>query len=470
MSSTVISRASVRADVTSPDMIPIMVLHRHQEGYISFACARDKGEDFRPLISIRADEMARYFPQFRAQLLKDAFVSINAGYTLRKQGQDGAAYGTPLHRTSRLRYLCAAYADVDFYKLGKTYGEVFGKVVEMQDAGTLPKASIIVRSGRGMWFLYLLHDPKDPTRAPGAFPEKLETYHRLQRAICTRLNALGSDPCARDAARYLRVPGSLHTGSEQYAQWWIQGDGPRAYSYSLAELSRLFDVVPPIRHYREVVAISPTKSEAARRGWVALNARRLAEFNLIREFRGGFSKGRRNHAALIYAWVLRCNNVPRHEASACLRKMALECRPGLALYEWNGAIKTAYGWKRVKMLDQTIADQLGVTPEEVEALGLRLPPAGGRQGPPLPEPSEVRAKSIQDRRAAITQIIAELGWIPPTRDMGRRLIEAGFRGNHRTVQMDYAALKVESGRTRAERAEVERKYAESQPLLLISGD
>jgi len=74
--------------------------------------ARDAGEDFRPLISIRRDELARYFPEFREQLLKDSYVSINAGWRLRRNGQDDATYGYPLHRTDRPRYLCAAYADL----------------------------------------------------------------------------------------------------------------------------------------------------------------------------------------------------------------------------------------------------------------------------------------------------------------------------------------------------------------------
>jgi hypothetical protein len=35
--------------------------------------------------------------------------------------------------------------------------------------------------------------------------------------------------------------------------------------------------------------------------------------------------------------------------------------------------------------------------------------------------------------------------------MGRRLIEAGFRGNHQTVQKDYVILGIQSSRTRAVR-------------------
>jgi len=45
---------------------PILALHRHQDGYIAFAVARDAGGDFRPFVLIRADELARYFPSFRA--------------------------------------------------------------------------------------------------------------------------------------------------------------------------------------------------------------------------------------------------------------------------------------------------------------------------------------------------------------------------------------------------------------------
>ena len=40
---------------------------------------------------------------------------------------------------------------------------------------------------------------------------------------------------------------------------------------------------------------------------VALNARRLRDFNTLRALRGGFSEGCRNNAAKIYAWLLRAN-------------------------------------------------------------------------------------------------------------------------------------------------------------------
>jgi hypothetical protein len=81
----------------------MLALHRHDDGYIAFAVARYAGEDFRPLISVRRDELARYFPEFREQLLKHACVSINADWRLQRYGKARAAYGRPLHRTDRLR-------------------------------------------------------------------------------------------------------------------------------------------------------------------------------------------------------------------------------------------------------------------------------------------------------------------------------------------------------------------------------
>lgn len=430
------------AQTTSPDLAPIMALHRHDDGYISFAVSREAGEDFRPLVSIRADEMVQYFPEFRERFLKDSYVAINADYQLLRKRSAGAAYGTPMHRGDRLRYLCAAYADIDFYKIGTTFGQVLGQIVDMQAAGILPKASMIVKSGRGMWLIFLLHDPKDPTRAMGAYTEKLELYYRLQKAIVERLALLGCDPCGKDPTRYLRVPGSLHSGSESHVEWWIQGHGPQAHSYCLAELCAAFGVEPRSYHPKERAAISPAVSAVKRRGWAALNARRFRDFTLLRSMRGGFSKGCRSMAALVYAQLLRTNGVRREEAVRQVNLMGAECHPRMTPWACIDAMKSGYR-RSVKILDQTIADWLKVTPDEsacLEGLPVATQFKPANPGSPQPTPEENRACAIAARRLKIVQIISERnGSAPPVREMGRLLIEAGFRGNHQTVQKDYSA-------------------------------
>ena len=124
------------------------------------------------------------------------------------------------------------------------------------------------------------------------------------------------------------------------------------------------------------------------------------------------------------------------------------------------AIKTGFGRRMTRMLDQTLSDRLNVTPSEAAALE-GLPPATRFRpkdpAPPAPMPSEVQARTIMERRAKITGVIAELGRVPSVREMGNRLIEAGFRGNHQTVFKDYRALGIQSDRTREALAELKSR-------------
>jgi hypothetical protein len=439
-------------------LAPIITLHRHKDGYVSFAVSRDDGDDFRPLVSIRAKDLANCFPAFREQLLKDAYVAINADYRVRRQGPEGAAYGYPLHRIDQLRYLCAAYADIDFYKLGLSWSEALGRVMKLEESGEIPAPSVIVKSGRGLWLLYMLHDPDDVASAPGAFPEKLEMYYRLQRHIVGRLAGVGADACATDAVRHVRVPDSLHTGADEKVNWWLPGTGASLHSYSLAELSALFGVKPPQRHARERKAL---ENPNRRRGWEALNARRLREFNLLREMRGGFLKGCRNSAAVIYSWLLRCNGVSREDGSFALHKLADEFRPRLPVSQIRAATKLAYGPTMRRMKDQTISDRLGITPQESARLE-KLPPAARYpiQPPTLPvRPKEARASRIMSRRAALVELVPPAGHVPPLRELSAKLRALGHDAGLHTVLRDMRYLKLESGRSRGARSEAASKQS-----------
>jgi hypothetical protein len=441
---------------------PILHLHRHEDGYIAFATERD-GDDWRPLVSIKASELEMWFPLFRDQLLKDAYVGINADWRLRKYGEHGAAYGYPLHRSDRLRYINACYVDIDFHKLGLDLGTVIGRVINLQESGQLPHASMIVRSGHGVWLLWLIHDVESAELSQRAFPDKLELYSSIQNAIIERLLFLGADMAARDAARHLRIPGSLNSGAEQTVEWWIQGESSRGYIYTLPQLAKLFKAIPTRRHHGEIIAHNPAK----RRGWVALNARRLRDFNTLRAHRGGFSEGCRNNAAKIYAWLLRVNAVPPDDVRGIGQAMAVQCRPKLD----KAAVKDAvvFARKMRRMRDQTIADWLGITPAESEMLeGLPLARAfrPADESAPEPRPRELNLIAIQERRAAIREIIAATGTVPTVRDMGAILKTKGYAGNHQTVFKDYKALGIKWERTRESSAERNRLREFDQPPLL----
>jgi hypothetical protein len=444
---------------------PILYLHRHQDGYIAFATERDDG-DFRPLVAIRAGELEEWFPLFRDQLLKDAFVGINSDWRLRKYGDHSDSYGYPLHRSNRLRHINACYVDIDHYKLGLDVGTVIGRVINLQDSGQLPHASMIVKSGNGLWLLWLVCDPREPDQSPGAFPDKLDLYSRIQESIIERLLPLGADAAARDATRHIRLPGSLHGESENVVEWWVQGRADSGYIYTLQELALLLKATPSRRHGRETIAHNPRK----RRGWVALNARRLRDFNTLRAMRGGFYDGCRNNAAKIYAWLLRCNATGGSDVYGLVSAMAAECHPRLP----KGAVKDAviYSKRMRRMFEQTISDWLNVTTSEAELLE-GFPPARANKVPAdaallVPMPRQVQQQAIEKRRAAIREILTGLDTFPDVRKMSTLLSGRGIKASHVTLWRDLKALGVDWERTRVS-IESRRMTTESAQLTLLSG-
>jgi hypothetical protein len=433
---------------TEPQLFPILHLHRHKDAYV--VISSKSGDDMVDRCSVRIDHLQTYFPQYREQLLKDSFVGINADWRL---ARGKGLCGYPLHRTDGLRYLCACYVDLDYYKLGLQFGAVFGTIISLQDQGKIPPASIIVRSGRGIWLLWLLHDPKNPYQAQGAFPEKIDLYLRVERAIVDRLSDLGADTAARCAVRRIRIPGSFHTGSEQYVQWWVQGKENGGYSYTLAELAKAFGVGQKLHHAIKRAFIEGEKPKNKRnRGWQRLASYRLREFSMLRSARGEFSKGCRNHAALIYAFLLRCSGVSREDAASEVASMGAECHPPLPLSACRAAIKSAFGRRLKKLRDQTISDWLDITPEESQLLphrtnGHRLP-AASRFASGVAAATQMAADTCKQARHAMILRLVKSGNVPPCRAMAHLLGEIGFPVGFVQVSKDYRALHLESQRTK----------------------
>src|ERR1035437_4434853 len=357
------------SEITLP---PIKALHRH-DGYISFAVKTD--DIFCPKFAIRADALDSLFPQFREQLLKDSFLSINAAYCLARRNTT-LLKGRPNHRSDTLRYLCACYCDIDYYNLNLEFNQVFSLVMDMCRDGVIPWASFIVNSGHGLWLLWLLHDAQNSASSHlGAYADNpndhLQLYVKINRAIVNRLSCLGADPAATDAARYMRVPGSLHMETENEVRWWLQGNGESFYSYTLQQLAEFFSIktckrLPAEgRAFAESAAHLPKGNRA--RGHLKAKRNKLAAFNTLVALRaGGFPKGQRNNAARIYAMLLRQNGVQRRDAHLELEQMASDCTPPLPSGEVAAAIKTGYKPQMRKLSYHRMADLLQVTPNEAE--------------------------------------------------------------------------------------------------------
>lgn len=465
-----------------PQLFPIQALHRH-DGYIAFALESD--DFFRPSFSIRADALDTMFPEFRSRLLKDSFVSINSSYCLANR-ETKALYGTPRHKIDTLRYLCACYCDIDFYKINpqRTFNEALKYITTLCEAGELPWASVVVNSGHGMWLMWLLHDANDPTKAHyGTWNnnpnDHYQLYSKINHAIGKRLAQLGADAAARDGARYCRVPGTFRTDREKEVRWTIHGKGNLPYSYTLKELASFFAIAPVVvRSTQEREALGEVEKKCGNRSkaWKAAARNTLAAFVTLKDGRGGgFDEGCRNRAAMLYATLLHRNGESRADAHRAVLEMAAQCRRPLSKSECESAIKNVYKHKRGKFKTNYhhMADTFDVSPHEAEiisqAIGKPFPPAS-RFGEWKPATTQSgREKKQANRQQEIRTIVRDievLGATPSYRAMKGLLFARGIDASHVTIKADYKALGIiSSGTANLSRISAARSQ---QPDLALS--
>jgi hypothetical protein len=434
----------------APELLPIAALHRH-DGYVAFAFK--DGDAFRLRVAIRANALDSYFPQFLDELAKNSLVSLNGSHRIASRRRD--PFGYPFHRNESLRYLCACYCDLDFYKRGLNFAQVSSEVLRLFENGILPWASVIVDSGHGMWLLWLLHDETDPSTAHlGAFADcpfdHLQLYSKVNRAIGQRLSALGADLGAIDGARYIRVPGSFRTDYERYIHWEFQAQAYRRCSYTLKGLAEFFLIPLEKRLPQEAEAALEARGRCPNRskGWRATNRNRLAAFMALKDLRaGGFDAGCRNHAAFVYVSSLRATGVLKRDAFQRLQAMATLCRPPLSGSECVGAVKSVWKQRSFKLSYHRMADLLKVSPREAEVISqmIRRPfPAATSFASCPPAVSLAREQKLVERQAErrlkIRLIANHLGQPPSYRAMKSMLFERGTSASHVTIKADYEAL------------------------------
>ena len=106
---------------------------------------------------------------------------------------------------SRLLTLNALYCDFDYYRTdilgGMPPADVRDVLHRHLAAEGIPTPSVVLDSGRGLALIWL-HEPMPK----GALPR----WQAAQDALVELLRPFGADPCARDAARVLRLPGTVN--------------------------------------------------------------------------------------------------------------------------------------------------------------------------------------------------------------------------------------------------------------------
>lgn len=122
---------------------------------------------------------------------------------------------------ARIRLL---WVDLDIYKLpemqGKSKETIAAALLLKCDDLQLPRPSVIIDSGRGMYAKWFLDAPLPAVALP--------RWQLVQNIFCLKLKEYGADPKARDAARVLRVVGTINSKTGTYVRIVWQNSTPAA--------------------------------------------------------------------------------------------------------------------------------------------------------------------------------------------------------------------------------------------------
>jgi hypothetical protein len=422
--------ADAKRTEAEPELDPILNLHRADDGWVTFHVFRD-GE-LKKDCSLRRDKLANLFPQFRDQLQKDAYFSVNAFWA---PGCGTGLAGQPkaLRNSRSARYLNAAFVDIDAHDHEFDFAEMIGKIISVVDCNVIPSPSIYVRSGRGIWLMWLLVDRDDSQLPPFAHSAQVMLWNAVQDELGRRFADLGADRGALDVARITRVPGSVNTKAERRVQYLFpSSDANRGYTYTLEKLASFLGVIQPtVRSAAH--SGDPTRRFAAVTGHRALAEHRLNDFLRLRDMRGGFSKGCRNNAAVIYVHILRALGCNQGTVEREVTKLAAECHPALTPRELANALKS----KVSQIRDHLIASRLRITSAEGELIPRWS--LSNRKSSAVP-----RVQLLpHQRRELIRQLAASQPYLPPCRHMVELLRAHGVIVSHVTVSADYRLLRLE---------------------------
>lgn len=106
----------------------------------------------------------------------------------------------PKRMVRNVRQFRALYLDID--KIEDSQLQVAYSVFEMAERGEIPKPSMVINSGKGIHLYWKIKNA--PYQA-------LYTWQQLQDFLYYKLKCLGADPKALDAARILRIPGTINS-------------------------------------------------------------------------------------------------------------------------------------------------------------------------------------------------------------------------------------------------------------------
>ena len=468
-----IDAASYDQDTPSLDWRPVLEIHRGDpDGFVGFMQKRQDGQVW-PVGAVKVRDVREMIPGLLSQ-----FIQHDGYFTVNSYGKAGGTWkrtGLPylLRRESMLLELCACYADLD---VGRPEEENKrpGAAMDWQDAqiealrrqrnGEIPPFSIMACSGRGVYLFWLLHDDHELERLPRAYPSSVLRYKSVNSALHDRLQGIGIDR-AKDAARVLRAPGSIHTKVMKRVTYSLtmQGDGGGRLSYSLSEMESMLGLDAPAPSLPEAVRLNatpplfsrdpyrktkrPGSRPQYRLQYQRTNELRAQDLETVEAWRGGWIKAGqaypdghvspgRGLMLQLYAQYLRGSGQDKAETLGAVETMAANCIPpypsDLSDLSAEAIVDRAYGRDKKALFknvpNKRLCEWLGISartdPNLLELLESVLPESVKQaREDNLPRQADLTAA----RREAVLRIVdARRGSVPPLSSMARLLAADPF--------------------------------------------
>ena len=341
-------------------------LHPHGTGKVTIGRKTEKGRWSQSSYSI--EHLPKIVQMLHGQ--PDIFISQNR------------FYGSRL--LARLAQLDALFADLDYYRVSSlrehTPEQVHALALEKLADANLPSPSLAIATGRGVALIWL-HD---------AVPRQaLPRWNACQKHLFETLKPLGADHQALDAARVLRLVGTLNNTAKTMVRalhdlrpsaWDFDTLAEEILPFSRAEIHSL-TLERTLR--KQLRTNRPPQQFTAATLWEG----RLAELQALRQYRhelGKLPPGQRSSwlfiAGVAMSWLAPPSAMQRElyglarevagwsDAESKTRMQAAISRAKMAAkgetVEWNGTrIDARYQFK-----DKTIIEWLSITDEEMEKL------------------------------------------------------------------------------------------------------
>lgn len=188
----------------------VLLTHPNSEGVVAIAIKPD------------GKWSQAHLPSDELLLIMNRFMGVENVYLSQGSFQDARSI-------AGLRQINTLFVDLDFYKIRKDYSaeQICWQLEVNEYNRSIPEPSVILSSGRGLALIWYIES------TPAA---DLPLWQSIEDYLIYALHDYGADTAARDAARVLRIAGTVNSKSGQMAKFIRTYNTEHRYSLkSIAE-------------------------------------------------------------------------------------------------------------------------------------------------------------------------------------------------------------------------------------------